>query len=347
MDFEFKEIASCILVEHNLNSMFPVHDDTERIHGRPYVNYSLILVNIIVFVWELIATNFFTDNHAISEIFRGYGAVPKSVLSGDIGAILTSMFMHSGIAHIIGNMIFLFVFGDNIEDRFGRIKYLVIYISWGIVAAFVHSIYAVNSGAGEIPAIGASGAISGVLGAYLVMFPKAKIFTVIVAFFITTIRIPAIAYIPFWFILQIIFALLGQSGGIAYFAHIGGFAAGLGTGYIWKVFSVKNIVLFPPRINDRLVRKRRPSLEDLTHLSPPEVIEGADFYEIIAELRGVQDPSNIQAFYDPVSKNVRITTIGSRKYEVEAKLPSTVINTEIEYIHYINGIVRIRLSKLS
>ena len=190
--------------------MFPIHDDTERIHGRPYVNYGLISINIIVFVWELIATNYFTDNHAIAEIFHNYGAIPKSVLSGDIRAILTSMFMHSGIAHIIGNMIFLFVFGDNIEDRFGRIKYLVLYLVWGVAAPFAHSVYAVNSGAGEIPALGASGAISGVLGAYLVMFPKAKIFTVIIAFFITTIRIPAIAYIPFWFILQIVFAIIGQ-----------------------------------------------------------------------------------------------------------------------------------------
>ena len=106
------------------------------------------------------------------------------------------------IAHIAGNMVFLFVFGDNIEDRFGRMKYLLIYISWGLVAAFVHSIYAVNTGSGEIPAVGASGVISGVIGAYLVMFPRAKIFTVIVAFFITTIRIPALAFIPFWFILQ-------------------------------------------------------------------------------------------------------------------------------------------------
>src|ERR687886_1650644 len=150
--------------------------------------------------------------------------------------MITSMFIHGGIAHIAGNMVFLFVFGDNIEDRFGRIKYLLIYISWGVVASLVHSIYAVNSGGGLVPAVGASGAISGVLGAYLVMFPRAKVFTIIIAFFITTVRIPALAFIPFWFILQIVFAFIGPAaGGVAYLAHIGWFLIGVGSGYKWKL----------------------------------------------------------------------------------------------------------------
>src|ERR671927_13496 len=221
--------------------MFPIHDDTERIHGRPYVNYSLIALNIIFFIWEITVTAFFTNEQAVTEIFSTYGVIPKFFLAGDWLSAITSMFIHGGIAHIAGNMVFLFVFGDNIEDRFGRMKYLLIYISWGLVAALVHSIYAVNTGSGEIPAVGASGAISGVIGAYLVMFPRAKIFTVIVAFFITTIRIPALAFIPFWFILQLVFAVMGSSGGgIAYLAHIGGFAVGVGTGYIWKLLSGHN-----------------------------------------------------------------------------------------------------------
>src|SRR6185436_4333675 len=214
--------------------MFPIHDDTERIHGRPYLNYCLILVNVIIFIYEVIITGFFTNERAVNALFQRYGAIPNEVLAGNIPSIFTSMFLHAGIAHLIGNMVFLFVFGDNIEDKFGRIKYVLLYIGWGLAAAFAHSVYAMSTGEGGIPAIGASGAVSGVLGAYVVLFPRAKIFTVIAAFFITTVRIPAIAYIPFWFVMQVIFSLLNQSGGVAYVAHIGGFLAGLLTGYLLK-----------------------------------------------------------------------------------------------------------------
>src|ERR671924_214518 len=256
--------------------MFPIHDDTERLHGRPFVNYSLIAINAIVFIWEMIVTGFFTDEQTIAEIFSTYGIIPKFLLSGDILSVLTSMFVHGSLAHIVGNMVFLFVFGDNIEDRFGRIKYLLIYIAWGVVAAFVHSIYATSTGTGVIPALGASGAISGVLGAYLVMFPRAKIFTIIVAFFITTVRIPAWAYIPFWFILQIIFTLIGQSSNIAYLAHIGGFAAGIGTGYFWRILSEQKMTVglspFTMMKKNQITRKERPRIEDAAPQAAPEVI---------------------------------------------------------------------------
>lgn len=329
--------------------MFPIHDDTERIHGRPYVNYTLIAINAIIFVWEMIVTGFFTNEHALAEIFSKYGVIPRFFLAGDLESAITSMFIHGGIAHIAGNMVFLFVFGDNIEDRFGRMKYLLIYISWGLVAALVHSIYAMNAGSGEIPAVGASGAISGVVGCYLVMFPRAKIFTIVVAFFITTIRIPAIAFIPFWFILQIVFALMGSSGGgVAYLAHIGGFAVGIGSGYVWKLLSGSNII--PTRVpsamkNRSTIRKERPSIEDAAPTITPEVIEGPDFYEIIAEIRGVRNSSNIQANYEPDNRNIRIIATGSRKYDMLVKLPDTATNPTIKYIHYLNGIARIRLTK--
>jgi membrane associated rhomboid family serine protease len=327
--------------------MFPIHDDTERIHGRPYVNYGLIVINAVVFVWEAIVAGNFLEVCEANEICSDYGAIPKHLLGGDLSSIFTSMFMHSGIFHLAGNMIFLFVFGDNIEDRFGHVKYLLIYIAWGMVAAFVHSAYAVNSGGGEIPAVGASGAISGVLGAYLLMFPRAKIFTLIVAFFITTVRIPVLVYIPFWFILQVIFALIpGQSGGVAYLAHIGGFVAGLGTGYAWKLFlSGQSVIRLPSTMKNRMIRKERPSIENAAPQSAPEVIEGPDFYEIIAEIRGVAGASDIHASYESDTGNVRIIATGSRKYDMLAKLPDTAINPTIEYIHYLNGIVRIRLTK--
>jgi membrane associated rhomboid family serine protease len=326
--------------------MFPIHDDTERIHGRPYVNYSLITINVIVFVWEIIVTGYFSDEQAVAEIFSKYGAIPRSVLNGDLLSILTSMFMHGGIAHIIGNMVFLFVFGDNIEDRFGHIKYLLIYIVWGAAAAIIHSIFAVSAGGGMIPAVGASGAISGVMGAYLVMFPRAKIFTVIIAFFITTVRIPALAYIPFWFILQVIFGLIDPFGGVAYLAHIGGFVAGLGAGYAWKLFfSGKNITNPLFKTDSQIIRKQRPKIEESISQASPEVIEGPNFYEIIAEIHGVSDATDINASFEPDTGNVRIIARGSRNYNMLAKLPTTAVKPTVEYIHYLNGIARIRLTK--
>ena len=326
--------------------MFPIHDDTERIHGRPYVNYFLIAINSIVFVWEVVATGYFSDQQAVVEIFGNYGAIPIFILNGDLLSILTSMFLHGGIAHLVGNMVFLFVFGDNIEDRFGHIKYLLIYIVWGATAAIIHSIFAVGTGGGMVPAVGASGAISGVMGAYLVMFPRAKIFTVIVAFFITTVRIPALAYIPFWFILQVIFGLIDPFGGVAYVAHIGGFVAGLGTGYVWKLFlSGKNIITPLSKMNSQIIRKQRPRIEESISQASPEVIEGPDFYEIIAEIPGVSDASDINVTFEPDTGNVRIIARGSRNYDMLAKLPTTPIKPTVEYIQYLNGIARIRLIK--
>ena len=327
--------------------MFPIHDDTDRIHGRPYVNYSLIAINIIIFIWEIMVSAFFTNEQVVTEIFSTYGVIPRLFLAGDFVSAITSMFIHGGIAHIAGNMVFLFVFGDNIEDRFGRVKYLLIYISWGIVASLVHSIYSVNTGTGVIPAVGASGAISGVLGAYLVMFPRAKIFTVIMAFFITTVRIPALAFIPFWFFLQIIFALMGSAGGgVAYLAHIGGFVVGMASGYAWKHLSSQQHRLGIPSVTkNRALRKDRPRVEDAAPQIAPEVIEGPDFYEIIADIRGVSNSSDIHADYEPDTGNIRITANGSRKYKMSVKLPSTTVNPTIKYIHLLNGIARIRLAK--
>jgi membrane associated rhomboid family serine protease len=326
--------------------MFPIHDDTERIHGRPYVNYSLIAINVIVFVWEVIVTGYFSDQQAVAEIFTNYGAIPIFILNGDLLSILTSMFLHGGIAHLIGNMVFLFVFGDNIEDRFGHIKYLLIYIMWGAAAAIIHSFFAVGAGGGMVPAVGASGAISGVMGAYLVMFPRAKIFTVIVAFFITTVRIPALAYIPFWFILQVIFGLIDPFGGVAYVAHIGGFVAGVGIGYLWKLFlSGKTIITPLSKMDSQIKGTQRPRIQEAIPQASPEVIEGPDFYEIIAEIPGVSDASDINATFEPDTGNVRILARGSRNYDMLAKIPATAVKPTIEYIHYLNGIARIRLTK--
>src|SRR5919107_101984 len=218
--------------------MFPYNDDAPSTIGRPFVNYGLIAVNVLVFIYEVIATSNFSNVSAQSSLFSNYGAVPNLILTGqNLFSLFSSMFLHGSIAHLLGNMFFLYVFGDNLEGRFGHYKYLLLYLLWGVIASFVHGIYAASTGDGSVAAVGASGAISGVLGGYLIFFPRAKIHTIILAFFITTVRIPALAYIPFWFIMQLIFALIGQSGGVAYLAHIGGFLAGVGVAFIWKSFS--------------------------------------------------------------------------------------------------------------
>ena len=325
--------------------MFPLHDDNQRIHGRPYVTYLLIATNAIIFLAEVIVTANFSDRAATNALLQTYGAIPYKVLEGDIFSVISSMFLHGGIAHLIGNMLFLFVFGDNIEDKFGRIKYVLFYIAWGFAAAYAHSFFAVATGGGEIPAIGASGAISGVLGAYLVLFPRAKIFTIIAAFFITTVRIPAIAYIPFWFIMQIIFSVLNPLGGVAYLAHIGGFLAGLLSGYVMRNVITGQGMVTPQMRYSRKDRQNITSMPDMTVHSQPEVIKGSNFYEIIAEMPGLVSQSEIQANYDPNTQSVRVFTTGSRKYDINIRISDIQDDiVKIDQIKYLNGIVRIRIS---
>lgn len=322
--------------------MFPVHDDTERIHGRPYLNYGLIAVNFIVFIYEVAATGYFSNEVATNALLQRYGAIPNQVLSGNISSIFTSMFLHGGIAHLVGNMVFLFVFGDNIEDRFGRIKYLMLYLMWGAVATVGHSIFAIYTGNGEIPAIGASGAISGVLGAYLLMFPRARIYTLIFAFFITTVRIPAIAFIPFWFILQIVLGFFDPLSGVAYSAHIGGFLVGAATGYLWKKLKLyqQQPVASKPKW---YYNKNRPNIVEMGIDAQPELIKGPDFYEIIAEMRGVTSTSEIKTDYDPNTSIMKIYSLAPNTSEVQIKLPDDIPEPQVDQVQYLNGIVRIRL----
>ncbi len=324
--------------------MFPIHDDNQRIHGRPYVNYCLISVNIIIFLWEVIVTDFFSNPDKIAQIFLNYGAVPNSVLEGNFLSLITAMFLHGGVAHLIGNMVFLFIFGDNVEDKLGRIKYLILYIIWGILAGLIHSVYASSIGSGDIPAVGASGAISGVLGAYLIMFPRAKIYTIIAAFIITTVRVPAWAYIPFWFILQIIFNFLNPLGGVAYFAHIGGFLSGLAT-----IFLIKNII---PSFNKRPVSVTRSSdafnqgIKSFSNIDKPEIFETSDYYEILIDLKGpiVQYP--ISAIFDKSSRNLKIYSQFDTSIYKIYELPTNVNGNRVIDLSFVNGIARIRLSKL-
>ena len=224
--------------------MIPLRDENPKPVGyKPIVTYALIAINVIVFFWEISVTGQFYEftNRRAEEIFLNYGTVPSVVTNGladrnygVITSIFSSMFVHAGILHIGGNMLFLYIFGDNIEFKFGRGKYLALYLFWGLVAGFVHILSDPSSSA---PAIGASGAISGVLGAYLLLFPNAKVVTLMFfGFFIRVIRISAKWYLPFWFIFQnVLPVLVGSNGsGVAFFAHIGGFLIGMITGFLYK-----------------------------------------------------------------------------------------------------------------
>jgi membrane associated rhomboid family serine protease len=329
--------------------MFPIHDDTPRLHGRPYVNYSIIALNVIIFIWEIIETNFFSDVVKTNQIFFSYGTIPDLVLQGDLFPIITSMFLHGGIMHIIGNMVFLYIFGDNIEDRFGHFKYLILYILWGIAAGVIHSFYVVSVGSGNIPAVGASGAISGVIGAYLILFPKAKILTIITAFFITTVRIPAIAYIPLWFILQVIFSIINPEGGVAYLAHIGGFVVGAGTSYIAKtlfpsIFQRQNINRNVIKKN-KLYPKRRYEDNTKGSISDPDIIESTNFYEILIEMKGLINSQDLRAIYEKTSHTLKIFSGELVNPILSINLREDMDVSRIRDVSYLNGIIRVRLLK--
>ena len=226
--------------------MLPLRND-QPTSTRPYITFSLIATNILIFAWEFTVTAGFNNRPAVGELFFSLGAIPILVVDAlsslrveGLLTILTSMFLHGGPAHIFGNMLFLFVFGNNIEDTFGHVRFLILYLLFGAAGAIAHSYIAVISEgitfcqsqlfgvvATCTPAIGASGAISGVLGAYLVLFPRSKVINVFfILYMIRLVRLPAFLYLGFWFLLQFFFGALGTGSGVAYWAHVGGFVAG-------------------------------------------------------------------------------------------------------------------------
>jgi rhomboid family protein len=243
--------------------LFPIADDNTGRSTTPIVNYILIAVNVLVFVFlQGLGTN--------DKFTYAYSTVPGEILTGrDIVTrpatvqqftgqrmevpglqptpipvyltLITSMFMHGGIAHIFGNMLFLFIFGDNIEDRLGHVRYLIYYLVCGIIAGLAHvfatALLATEAATLLVPSLGASGAISGVLGGYILLFPTNRV-TVLLSWFF--VPVPAFVAIGLWFVFQLISGLgiLGsgsQAGGVAYAAHIGGFIAGL---ILIKIFEI-------------------------------------------------------------------------------------------------------------
>ena len=223
--------------------MFPIGDEHNGRVLTPVVNYVLIGLNVLVFLYQLTLSDIRPGPFQLSPledfIFR-YGAVPAEISAGrDLFALLTSMFLHGGWLHIGGNMLFLWVFGDNVEDTMGHARYLLFYLICGLGAGLAQVAIDPDS---PIPLVGASGAISGVLGAYIVLFPRGNIRTLVfLGFFVTVVLIPAWVQIGLWIVLQFFngFASLGvqteeTGGGVAYWAHIGGFVAGAVLVWLFK-----------------------------------------------------------------------------------------------------------------
>jgi membrane associated rhomboid family serine protease len=212
---------------------FPYKDDNPRVLV-PYVNYVIIGLNIIVFTGQTMLS--LPDPRIGVALINVFGFIPGQFNFLDI---LTSMFMHGGLFHIMGNMWFLWIFGDNVESALGHIRYIGFYLFCGFGAAFGQFLIDPSS---PIPMVGASGAIAGVLGAYMLLYPRAKVHVLIVFFLITTIAVPAQIAIGVWFLIQLTNGLgsLGlNTGGVAWFAHVGGFAVGAATQKIFRTFRIE------------------------------------------------------------------------------------------------------------
>lgn len=229
--------------------MFPISDhNPTRI--TPYVTYALIGANIFIFLYQLGLTP-----PQLEQFFQLYAVIPRELTASFRGipinqpipeplTLVTSQFLHGGILHIAGNMLFLWIFGNNIEDRLGHIKYLIFYITCGVLAALAQWFFSMQSG---IPSLGASGAIAGVMGAYILRFPQARIRTLVfLGPFIVFPDIPAIFFLGIWFLQQALYSIASlsvptnigmESGGIAYWAHAGGFVFGAILGPLLGLFS--------------------------------------------------------------------------------------------------------------
>ena len=232
--------------------MVPLKDENP-ITITPYVTYFLIAVNFLVFVYELSL-----NSTQLDIFFHLYAVVPRELTASFSGVNLhqgipelvtpiTSQFLHAGFTHIAFNMLFLWIFGNNIEEQLGKVKYLVFYLTCGVLAVFAQWFFSALS---DVPSLGASGAIAGVMGAYILKFPQAKIVTVIpLGFFFPVFKIPAIYFLGFWFLEQALNGIASfevsasvgmESGGVAYWAHAGGFVAGAILGPMLGLFAAKS-----------------------------------------------------------------------------------------------------------
>ena len=212
---------------------FPYKDDNPRIL-IPYVTYGILAINIFIHLFQ-VGLEFSNTKSGMTFIYA-FGLIPAHF---SIFNIFTSMFVHGGIAHIAGNMWFLWIFGDNVESALGHLRYFIFYLVCGIAAALSQVI--INSSS-QIPMVGASGAIAGVLGAYMMMYPKARVHVFIIFIFITTVQVPAQIVLGIWVFMQLSNGLgtlgLDINGGVAWFAHIGGVVVGVCGQKLFRTFRI-------------------------------------------------------------------------------------------------------------
>lgn len=231
--------------------MVPIHDDNPT-KITPYITYILIIINILVFLHQVELSN-----EGLATFFHLYAVIPRELTASFQGVrlnqpvpewltLITSQFLHGSWLHLGGNMLFLWIFGNNIEEQLGRFKYLFFYLTCGALAALTQLVFSVNSG---IPTLGASGAIAGVMGAYILRFPTTKILTLIPIGIVIPVRIPAFFFLGFWFLQQALYSFLSldvptnigmESGSIAYWAHAGGFVFGVLLAPLLGLFVTRN-----------------------------------------------------------------------------------------------------------
>ncbi|AGL02704.1 rhomboid family intramembrane serine protease [Desulfoscipio gibsoniae] len=211
--------------------MIPLRDSAKS-QTFPIVNLSIIVLNLLIYIWEVTL-----EPYRLNQIYYILGLVPAEVLNAIftgasftpiVVSFITAMFIHGGWLHVIGNMLFLWVFGDNVEDRLGHLKYLLFYLVAGATGSLAHILTDPTS---TIPVVGASGAVAGVLGAYIIAFPRSRILALVpIIIIFTLMEIPAVVFIALWFILQMfngVASLGGAANTVAYWAHIGGFLMGI------------------------------------------------------------------------------------------------------------------------
>src|SRR3990167_700449 len=230
--------------------MIPLHDDNPTTI-KPYITIAVIALATLVFLWQLSL-----GARGFEVAVLSLGVIPATLLGGQslppelalvppTMTVFTSMFLHGGWMHLIGNMLYLWIFGNNVEDAMGHVRFVIFYLLCGITAVFAQALPNADS---TIPMIGASGAISGVLGAYLLLYPRAHVLVLVpMGFFTRTMYLPAMVVLGFWFVLQLINSALADpgKGGVAFGAHIGGFVAGM---VMLPLFKYRHVRLFaPPR----------------------------------------------------------------------------------------------------
>jgi membrane associated rhomboid family serine protease len=229
----------------------PLRDDNPT-RIVPVVTYAILVINIVVFVYEL------SLGPNLEAFFRVWAVIPRELSAYFLGeptglpfpawiTLITSQFLHAGFLHVAGNMLFLWIFGNNVEDKLGHVRFLIFYLACGALAALTQWFFSAGS---VIPSLGASGAIAGVMGAYILRFPRVEVLTLVpLGFFMWTFRVPAIFFLGFWFVQQAFYSVASlnvpanvgmQGGGVAYWAHAGGFIFGAILGPILGLLSDRN-----------------------------------------------------------------------------------------------------------